>query len=74
MVNRILHGLSKGRGSKFHVDSQVQQETSEEGRRTHRLDRCEYNNKDEDKRPKTINDKNNLFDLVYNQRKKLARG
>ena len=32
----------------------------EEGRRTHRPKRCEYNNKDDDNSPKTLNDKNHL--------------
>ena len=32
--------------------------TPEEGRRTHRSKRCEYKNKDEDNRPKILNDKN----------------
>ena len=35
----------------------VRQETPEEGRKTHRLKRWEYNNKDEDNRPKTLIDK-----------------
>ena len=39
MVNGIRasdpHGLNKGDGFKFCVGSQVQQETPEEGRRTH---------------------------------------
>ena len=49
--------LNKGRGSKFLVGSQVQQETPEEGRRTYRPKRSEYNNKDEDNSPKTLNDR-----------------
>ena len=36
----------------------VQQEIAEEGRRTYRPKRCEYNNKDEDNSPRTLNDKN----------------
>ena len=62
MVNGIRigepRGLNKGRGSKFRVMSRVRQETPKEGRRTYRLKRCEYNNKDEDNSPKTLNDKN----------------
>ena len=52
------HGLNKGCHLKFCVDSRVQQETPEEGQRTYQLKRCEYNNKDEDNSPKTLNDKN----------------
>ena len=52
MVNRIRTiftcGLNKRFGSKFCVDSQVQQETSEEGQRMDWLKRYEYNNKYED--------------------------
>ena len=43
-------------GSKFRVGSRVQ-ETPEEGQRTDRPKRCEYN-KDEDKSLKILNDKN----------------
>ena len=50
-------GLNKGRGSKFRFSSRVRQETLEEGRRTYRPKCCEYNNKDEDNCPKTLNDK-----------------
>ena len=61
MVNAIrasdLHVLNKGHGSKFCVGSRVGQETSE-GRRTYQPKCCEYNNKDEDNSPKTLNDKN----------------
>ena len=35
---------SKGRVSKFRVGPRVRQETPEEGRKTHRPKRCEYNN------------------------------
>ena len=56
MVSRIRASnpreLNKGRGSKFHIGSLVRQETTEEGRRTYRPKRCEYNNKDEDNSPK----------------------
>ena len=62
MVNGIRvidpRGLNKECGSKFRVGSRVRPETPEEGRRTHRPERCEYNNKDEDSSPKTLNDKN----------------
>ena len=62
MVNGIrasdICGLNKGRGSKFRVGFRVWQETPEEGRRTHRPTRYEYNNKDEDNSPKTLSDKN----------------
>ena len=61
MVNRIRTsnpcGLNKGRGSKFYVGFQVRQ-TPEEGQRTYRMKRCEYNIKDEDNSLKTLNDKN----------------
>ena len=64
MVNRIRasdhRGLNKGHGSKFHVGSRVQQETPEEGRWTHQPKRCEYNYKDEDNSPKTLNYKSLL--------------
>ena len=49
-LTELEHGLNKGRGSKFHVESRVRQETPEE--------RYEYNNKDEDNSPKTLNEKN----------------
>ena len=62
MVNGIREndpwGLNKGHDLKFCVGSRVQQETSEEGRRIFQLKHCEYNNKDEDNSPKTLNDKN----------------
>ena len=62
MVNGIRasepHGLNKGCGLKFHVGFWFRQETSEEGWRTHLPKRCEYNDKDEDNSPKTLNDKN----------------
>ena len=50
-------GFNKGRSSKFHVGSWVQQ-TPEEGWRTYRLKRCENDNKNEDNSPKSLNDKN----------------
>ena len=52
----ILHGLNKGCGSKFCVGSRVRQ--TPEDWRTYWPKRCEYNNKDEDTSPKTLNDKN----------------
>ena len=59
MVNEIRTnnpcGLNKGRDSKFHVGSRIQQ-TPEEGWRAYKLKHCEYNYKDEDNRPKTLND------------------
>ena len=58
MFNRIRandpEGLNKGRGSQFYVGSRVQQ-TPEEGRRTYRQKCCEYNSKDQDYTPKTLN-------------------
>ena len=50
-------GLDKGRGPKFRVGFRVQQ-APEENRRTNQPKRCKYNSKDEDKSPKTLNDKN----------------
>ena len=62
MVNGIRtiypRGLSKGFGLKFCVGSRVRHETPEEGRRMHRLKRCEYNEKDEDDSPNRLSDKN----------------
>ena len=61
MVNRIRksvpRGLNQGRGSKFRVGSRIRQ-TPEEGQSIYRPKRCEYNNKDEDNSPKTMNDNN----------------
>ena len=51
------HGFNKGRSSKFCEGSRVRQ-THEEGQRTYRPKRRGNNNKDEDKSPKTLNDKN----------------
>ena len=61
MVNRIrtsdLCGLNKGCGLKFCVGSRVQQNPEESWRR-YWPKCCEYNHKDEDNSPKTLNDKN----------------
>ena len=58
MANRIKtgdsRGFNKGRSSKFCEGSRVRQ-TPEKGRRTYWPKRC--GNKDEDNRPKTLNDK-----------------
>ena len=48
---------NKGFGSKSFVDFQVHHETLEEGRKTHRLNRYEYNNEDENNSPNDLNDK-----------------
>ena len=60
MVNRIGTvypcGSNKGFSSRFCVDSWVWHETPEEGRRTYRPKRCEYNNKDEVDGPNILND------------------
>ena len=70
MINRIrlsdLDGLNKGRGLKFCVGSQVRQETPEEGRRTYQPKCCEYNNKDKDNSPKTLNDKISFHSYLKN--------
>ena len=62
MVNGIRkiypHRSNKGFGSKFYVGFQVQNETLEEGPRTHQLKYCRYNNKDEDNSRNILNDKN----------------
>ena len=50
-------GSNKEHGSKLPVGSQVRQ-TPEKGWRTYRPKHCEYNDKDEDNSPKTLNDKN----------------
>ena len=60
MVNGIrtifTQGLNKGFGSKFEAASRVWQEIPEKGWRMHRPKRYEYNNKDVDNRPTTLND------------------
>ena len=64
MVNGIrtlcqwINGLNKGFGSNLRIDSRVGQEISEEALRTHRLKRCEYNDKKENNRPNTLKDEN----------------
>ena len=40
------------------VSSQVRQEAPDEGRRSHRPKRCEYNNKDEDNSPNNLDNTN----------------
>ena len=66
MINgiRTLYpcGFNKKFSSKFHVDSQVWQETPEEGWRAHWPKQCQYNKEDEDNSLNTLNDKN----LVWN--------
>ena len=52
-----LCGFNKGRSSKFCEGSRVWQR-SKEGRRIYWPKRCRNNNKDENNRPKTLNDKN----------------
>ena len=72
MVNGIRTGnpcgFIKGRSSKFHVGSRVQQ-TPEEGWRTYRPKRCGNNNKDEDNSLKTLNDKNIFFVFFFTKNK-----
>ena len=60
--------FNKGRGSKFRVGSRVQP-TPEKGRRIYRPKRCEYNNKDEDNSPKTLNDENQASSQKFRQLK-----
>ena len=61
MVNGIKTddpcGFNKGHSSKFREGSWVRQ-TPEEGRKTYQRKSFENNSKDEDDRPKTLNDKN----------------
>ena len=47
----------------FIVISATFRQTPEEGRKTYRPKRCGKDNKDEDNSPKTVNDKNELFEL-----------
>ena len=62
MVNGIRandhRGLNKRRASKFCVGYRARKKTTDKGRRTHWPKSCEYNNKDKDNSPKTLNDKN----------------
>ena len=62
MVNAIRtiysSGLKKEFNLRFCVGSWVQHETPEESWRIHQPKYCEYNNKDEDYSPNTLNDKN----------------
>ena len=55
--NQKSSRLNKRFDSKFRVDSRVPHETPEEGRRTYRPKRCEYN-KDEGDSPNTLKVKN----------------
>ena len=56
-ISEGAYGFNKGRDSKFREGSRVRQ-TPEEGRMTYQPKRCGNSNKDEDKSPKTLNDKN----------------
>ena len=58
-------GLNKGCVSKFSVNSRVRQEAPEEGRKTHRPNRCDFKNKDEDNSPKILNKKKEYL-IRYN--------
>ena len=51
-------GLNERFGSKFRVGSRVWSEKPEEGRGTHRLKWCEYNNEDKEISLNTLTDKN----------------
>ena len=53
--------FNKGRDSKFRIGARVRQETSEEGQRTHRPKRWQYNNKDEDNNSYILNDKKQSY-------------
>ena len=57
-------GFNKGRSSKFREASTVRQIPGE-GRRTYQPKHCENNNKDENNSLKTLNDKNQRFDIVF---------
>ena len=69
MVDGIIasnpRGLNKGCGSMFRVGSRVQQETPEEGRRTHRPKHYKYYTKNEDNNSKTLNDKNQALSQKF---------
>ena len=62
MVNGIRtmypRGLNKGFAPKFYVGSRVRHETTEECRMTYRSRRYEYNNKDKNNSPNTLNNRN----------------
>ena len=68
MVNGIRTGdpcgFNKIRSSKFRESSWVRQ-TPEEGRTAYQPKRCRNNYKDEDNSPKTLNNKNTGFYLVF---------
>ena len=72
MINRISasdpRGLNKGHDLKFPVSSRVRQATPEEGWKTYRPKRCEYNNKDVDNCPKTLKGKNQASSQKFRQR------
>ena len=67
MANRIKtgdpHGFNKGHSSKFYEGSRVQETPG--GWRTSQPKCCGNNNKDEDNSLKTLNDKNQLYDIKY---------
>ena len=50
-------GLNKGFSSMFCEDSRVQHETAEEGQKTYRPKRCEYNNEHDDNILNILRDK-----------------
>ena len=70
MANRIRTGdpcgFNKGHSSKFRVGSRVRQ-TPEEGWRTYWPKHCGNDNKDEDKSPKTLDDKNQALSQKFRQ-------
>ena len=47
--NNLTHESNKEFSSRFGIDSRVQHESPEKGRKRYRLKRCEYNNEDLDK-------------------------
>ena len=57
--------LNKVFSLKFHVDSQVWQETPEEGQRTHQPKHCEYNYKNEDISPNTLSGMNKSTQILF---------
>ena len=58
--------LNKGFSSRFFEDSRVRCETPEEGRRTYRQKRSEYNNKDEVNSPNILSN-NKQFHIDHFQ-------